>query len=273
MYFRVHNDNRGARLNSDDIAGIQFLYRKGSGGGGGGTGTCPADTLCLLKARFQVSVTWQNQFNGSSGVGVPIPSTDLAGFFAFTDPANIELIVKILDFGTQIKVFYSQLTNLRFTMTVRDTLTGYSKAYSNTLGDCGAIDNDFLSGFAALTDGLLDGATAAASGTCVASTTTLCTLSKRFAITVDWRNQYNGASGVGKQKTLSNLTGAFLFDDPANLEILIKTLEFPDKILVIYGSLSNFEYTIHVTDTSNGRSKNYFNPAGTFCGALDQTTF
>jgi hypothetical protein len=232
----------------------------------------PPNTLCLLKGRFRVIGTWQNQFNGSSGAAVPITNTDLSGFFYFTDPNNVELILKILDFGTEIKVFYSQLTNLKFTLSVTDTTTGRTKNYSNTAGDCGAIDPNFGSGSA--TSSTESSVTALPStGSCVANSTTLCLLNNRFSVSVAWRNQFNGASGVGAPKRLSALTGAFSFDDPANLEILIKTLDFGDKILVIYGSLSNFEYTIRVTDTLSGRFKDYRNAAGQYCGGLDQNAF
>jgi hypothetical protein len=277
MYFRAHDDARGGRLNSDDIAAAQTLYRKGGGtkpppaptpGGGCPAGT-PADTLCLLKGRFQVNGTWQNQFDGSVGVTKPIVNSDLSGFFYFTDPSNIELIVKILDFGTEIKVFYSQLTNLKFTLAVKDTATGKVKNYSNTPGDCGAIDPNFGGALTAASAASLDSLPAAASGSCASGPNTLCLLNRRFTVTVDWRNQFNGNSGTGLAKTLSLFTGAFAFDDPANLEILIKTLDFGDKILVLYGSLSNFEYTLHVTDTLTGKSKDYRNAAGNYCGGLD----
>lgn len=275
MYYRVKDQGLGALLNSDDVAGLQSLYLKTGSGPPPPPGACPLNTLCLLKGRFRVTGTWSNQFDGSSGTAMPIVNTDLSGFFYFTDKANVELIVKILDFGTEIKVFYSQLTNLRFTLTVTDTTTGRKKNYSNTPGDCGAIDQSFAassSGVSALTDEL-ELATAPATASCVTSTTTLCLLDKRFAVTVDWRNQFDGSSGFGKQKTLSSLTGAFSFGDPANLEILIKTLQFPDKILVIYGSLSNFEYTIRVTDTTTGAVKSYHNAAGQYCGGLDENAF
>ncbi len=275
MYYRAHDDARGARLENDDIAGIRVLYQKG-GSGGGGNPSCPAGTLCLVSGRFRVTVTWQNQFNGASGVGGAIPSTDLAGFFYFEDPANIELIVKILDFGTEIKVFYSQLTNLKFTMAVLDTRTGTTKTYANTAGECGAIEsNAFPSVLAApmlgLTDALLT--EAATAGSCRADVDTLCLLNNRFAIDVTWRNQFDGSTGFGRQKKLSELTGAFAFTDPANLEILIKTLAFPDKILVIYGSLSNLEYAIRVTDTISGQIKTYQNAAGNYCGGIDESAF
>jgi hypothetical protein len=283
MYYTLSRfDTRGARLNSDDVKALQTLYRKGGAGGGGtpppSPSGCPSgtppETLCLLKGRFHVTGTWQNQFDGSSGTAKPIVNSDLSGFFYFSSPSNVELIIKILDFQTQIKVFYSQLTNLKFTLSVRDTATGKTKTYSNTPGECGAIDDNFgVGALTAQTSALLDSTTAAATGTCKADATTLCTLDNRFSTTVTWRNQFNGNSGTGAAKKLSDLTGAFSFDSPANLEILIKTLEFPDRILVIYGSLSNFEYTIRVTDTTTGAVKQYHNPAGKFCGGLDENAF
>ncbi len=282
MYFRAHDDGRGAALRSDDLGGIRYLYAPssgGGGGGGGGTPSCPAGNLCLLNGRFRVTVNWQNQFNNTSGAGGAIANTDLSGFFYFTDPGNIELIVKILDFGSEIKVFYSQLTNLRFTMTVLDTRSGTTKNYSNTEGECGAIEhNAFPSattgplgdGLGALVTGI---PMAAAVGSCVADVDTLCLLANRFAIEVTWRNQFDGSTGVGRQRQLSGLTGAFSFTDPANLEILIKTLDFGDKILVIYGSLSNLEYALRVVDTITGQIKTYQNPAGRYCGGIDENAF
>ncbi|MCB1009102.1 MAG: hypothetical protein KDB94_09420, partial [Acidobacteria bacterium] len=68
-------------------------------------------------------------------------------------------------------------------------------------------------------------------------------------------------------------TGAFWFTQSSNLEILVKTLDFGDKILVIYGSLSDFEYAIRVTDTTTGAVKVYENAAGNFCGGLDDNAF
>lgn len=286
MFFRAHDDGRGASLREDDLGGIRYLYRPsggssggGGGGSGGGSGSCPSGSLCLLNGRFRVSVTWQNQFNNTSGVGGAIPYTDLSGFLYFTDPNNIELIVKILDFQTVFKVFYSQMTNLRFTLTVTDTFTGRTKTYSNTAGECGAIDETtFPKAVVAPleTDEETDTfpiTQAATAGNCVSDEDTLCLLSNRFALEVTWRNQFNGQTGVGVPRALSPLTGAFSFGDPANLELLVKTLDFGTKILVIYGALSNFEYTLRVTDTVTGRVKTYQNPAGRFCGGIDDNAF
>lgn len=274
MYYRAHDDRRGARLASDDLAGIRGLYARAASGGGG-SGSCPAGHLCLLKGRFRVSVTWRNQHSGATGVGGAIADTDLAGFFYFTDKNNVELIVKILDFGSEIKVFYSQLTDFEFEMTVLDTATGQSKVYRNTPGNCGDIDHAAFQIAAPPAGDLLgEAATVTAeAGSCRADADTLCLLDNRFALEVAWRNHYSGQTGIGTPRRLSNLTGAFWFTQPANLEILVKTLDFGDRILVIYGSLSDFEYSIRVTDTTTGAVEVYANPAGNFCGGLDADAF
>lgn len=95
----------------------------------------------------------------------------------------------------------------------------------------------------------------------------------RFAVEMTWRNQYNDTSGTGIPTRLSNLTGAFSFTSRANLETLIKVLEFPDRFLVLYGALSNLEYTFQLRDTVTGRTETYHNPAGRYCGGLDNSAF
>jgi len=42
---------------------------------------------------------------------------------------------------------------------------------------------------------------------------------------------------------------------------------------VLWGSLSNFEYSIRVTDTATGAVRTFENPAGRFCGGLDDDAF
>jgi len=251
---------------------------------GTSSGACASDarTLCLLGDRFQVEVSWQNQFNGSSGSGVAIPATDSTGFFYFTDPSNYELIVKALDIGGVIKLFYAELTDLIFTITVTDTRTQAVRTYRNTPGDCGAIDEN---AFAAVPPepraergrlGTFAGGRGAAGGkrgTCVPASQTLCLLDGRFRVAVDWTNQFNGASGVGSSRSLSDQSGLFSFADPTDVELVLKAVEFPDRVAVFYGALSDFAYDITVTDTVGGGAKTYHNPAGHYCGGLDNDAF
>ena len=82
------------------------------------------DVLCL--GRFQVEVEWDNGA-GSTGRGMAARLTGRTGDFWFFHPANIELVVKVLD-GCSINghywVFAVGLTDVAVTMTVRDLRSG-----------------------------------------------------------------------------------------------------------------------------------------------------
>lgn len=234
------------------------------------------DTLCLLNNRFRVKVSWQNQFDGTSGAGKPIQRSNVTGFFSFGDPSNVELLVKILDFGDVAKVFWGQLTNLRYTMEVMDTRNGQIQNYTNTAGDCGGIDQDFATLVAPPAPSASSAPTtspARAAASCRSSATTLCLLKNRFAVEVDWRNPANGTSGQAGAGTLSNLTGTFTFGDRSNVELMVKMLDFGNRVALFWGALSDLDYTLKVTDTETGTVKSYRSTPGKLCGGLDNDAF
>jgi hypothetical protein len=268
MYYSIHGDGRGARLNSDDQAGMRQLY-----GSASANQPCRANstTLCLQKNRFRVEATFQNQFDGSGGAARAIKSTDVAGFFYFYGPSNFELMIKILTFEDVIKVFYGQLTNLRFTITVTDTRTGQVKSYQNTAGDCGGIDQTAFP--RALVAPAAARSLPAPAATCKPGPNTLCFLGGRFKAEVDWRNQFNGTSGRGGAIRSSDATGLVYFTDKSNIELVVKMLDFGGPVKLFYGALSDLEYTLHVTEMATGETKDYFNPAGRFCGGIDDNAF
>jgi len=94
-------------------------------------------TLCLTRNRFRVQVDWRALNAGPSGIGQALPLTDSTGAFWFFNPTNIELVVKVLD-GRSVNgkfwVFYGALSNVEYTITVMDTLTGTFKTYFNPQG-------------------------------------------------------------------------------------------------------------------------------------------
>jgi hypothetical protein len=94
-----------------------------------------ATTLCLNGQRFRATVVWRS--GGDDGNGQAYPITDNTGAFWFFDPTNLELVVKVLD-GRSVNgkwwVFFGSLTNVEFTLTVTDTLTGQVRTYTNPLG-------------------------------------------------------------------------------------------------------------------------------------------
>ena len=85
--------------------------------------------------------------------------------------------------------------------------------------------------------------------------------------------QRGGGELVSMFAREADLTAAFAFTDPANLEVLVKTLDFGDRVLVLYGTLSNLEYTLRITEISTGTVKTYRNAAGNYCGGLDNNAF
>jgi hypothetical protein len=129
----------------------------GAGGAGGlrpaaatGGGACVGDDrhLCLLGDRFRVSVSWHDQHNGGDGVGHAVPFADKTGFFWFFNPANVELVVKMLD-GSEVNghfwVFYGALSDVEYTVTVTDTAGSGGAAYHNPPGNlCGVGDTTAL---------------------------------------------------------------------------------------------------------------------------------
>ena len=251
-------------------------------------------TLCFADRRFRVEVDWSNQFDGSAGTARAVGGGGTAGYFAFGDPSNLELMVKVLDDGSHWRLYYGQLTNLGFSIRVIDTETGRATSYGNGRNNCGGIvelaPSDGHGHWQAPAWLGADPATISrpgdgipeqvslepvfaparkARGTCPKDNA--CLLGNRFRARVTWRNQFDGTSGVGKPKALSKVTGSFAFTDPSNLELLVKVLDVGGgRILVIWGAMSNLEYTLEVTDTKTGKVETYNNPAGTYCGGLDE---
>ena len=117
---------------SDGIADLLIVDDDGS------TEACveDADTLCLAAGRFQVEVVWRTQ-DGDTGPGLVEPAGDKSGLVWFFNEDNKEMLVKVLDacapFDTYW-VFFAALTNVDFTVTVTDTVTGVVKEYTNPAG-------------------------------------------------------------------------------------------------------------------------------------------
>jgi hypothetical protein len=111
---------------------------------------------------------------------------------------------------------------------------------------------------------------------CTAESETLCLgAGNRFRVKVSWRLS-SGETGAGHARRLTADTGALWFFGPDNLELMIKAIDgraVNGHFWIFFGSLSNVEYTITVTDTATGQEKTYHNPAGTFASRADVEAF
>ncbi|MEM9593573.1 MAG: hypothetical protein AAGD06_04895 [Acidobacteriota bacterium] len=103
------------------------------------------DPVPLADGRFEVEVVWRDDA-GSTGRGVLArPPSEDSALFWFFERENWELMVKVLD-GCAINqhhwVFSGATTDVEHTLTVRDTVTGAVRTYTNPLGTASPAVND-----------------------------------------------------------------------------------------------------------------------------------
>ena len=121
---------------------------------------------------------------------------------------------------------------------------------------------------------------------CTPSANTACLLNGRFKAAVHFHDQRSGRSGVGQVLPFPNTgqSAAFWFFRNTNPELLVKmvdgsTLPQNPAFWVFYGSLTDVEFWLDVTDThgdadsTNDVTSHYHNLPGTICGQLDTGAF
>ena len=97
---------------------------------------------------------------------------------------------------------------------------------------------------------------------CAAGPTTLCLNGARYEIRGTWQFP-NGSVGPLRMQQLTNDTGYFYFNNPSNVEAVIKTLNAcagGQRYWVFAGGLTNVRVDLTVTDTETGARKSYANP-------------
>ncbi len=218
--------------------------------------------LCASADRFRIEVAWRD-FEGRSGFGQPVPLTPDTGAFWFFDPANLELVTKILDgraLNDHFWTFYGALSSVEYDLTVTDTETGLTRRYSNPGGQLASVADTraFGPGGTSLESyiapalgpevssqakptGCAKGAPrrrqdgletpggrypgrATTGGSCEPAPTRLCLAGGRFALEASWKD-FAGRRGSGQALALTSDTGAFWFFDSANLELVAKVID------------------------------------------------
>ena len=101
-----------------------------------------ATNLCLQFGHFSARVDWQSTPSGPSFPAQAVPVTADSGYFWFFGADNVELMVKVLD-GTGINgnfwVFSGALSDVAYTLTVTDPLTGATRIYENPQGTLASV--------------------------------------------------------------------------------------------------------------------------------------
>lgn len=253
------------------------------------------DRLCLLGAKYQVSVTARNPRTGATITGRAIGEGDRFGYFSFPDvtgdPTFPEVFVKMVDasgapppYGGSVWVFHSSLTNLAYTLTVRETETGRVRTYdsANTASlTCGEADTSAFGRACEIAATSVSPQTEASFES--PSGAELSLLGGRFRATLRATDPRTGrvvegaafprADGFG-YFGLSGLTG-----DPAFPEVFVKMADARPSgghFWVFHTGLTDLDYVLTVRDTQTGVVKTY--PGGAtngtrLCGAADTAAF
>ncbi len=136
-----------------------------------------------------------------------------------------------------------------------------------------AIVADRATGQSDVSDGTFS--VASSRFTCRSGPETLCLLHGRFEVRVVWRPPV-GPGGFAKAVSIGDGTGIFRFADPSSAEIGLRMFDSRaanGHFSFFSGAVSNFGYSIFVTDTVTGESRVYTNPAGEFRSFADDTAF
>ncbi|MFN2634135.1 MAG: PKD domain-containing protein [Thermoanaerobaculia bacterium] len=112
--------------------------------------TVTPDTVLRLNAAhtFDLTLTANDPRTGNTGSGKVIGQNDVYGYFSIPavsgNAGNPEVIVKMVDatgIGQNYWVFYGCMTDLEYTLSVKENATGVVKRYAKDLGKpCGQFD-------------------------------------------------------------------------------------------------------------------------------------
>lgn len=108
-------------------------------------------------------------------------------------------------------------------------------------------------------------------GTCVADADTICLLSGRFSVEVNWDDTMS--SGLGQVMSFgSDNSGSFFFHDPKYLDLRVTVLNgclLNDHYWVLAQGLSDDEQLITITDTVTAAEATYTNTQGDYTSFAD----
>ena len=264
-----------------------------------------SSAACLNGGRFRAEISWRN-YQGQTGTAQTVPfGTDDSALFWFFSADNWEMLVKVIDgcsLNDRFWVYSSASTDVEYTLTVTDTLTDTQKVYRNDLGHAAPANTDSAAfatcgenlgtpakthsatvGYAETISETVQQAgfdaelieAAASTGACIPSDEEVCLEGGRFRVRVHWRD-YQGHTGEGHSVPFgSGNSGLFWFFNSNNWEMLVKIVDgctLNDRFWVFSSATTDVEYTLSVTDTFTGTTRDYTNPLGQRSPALNDTS-
>ncbi|MGZ5472341.1 MAG: fibronectin type III domain-containing protein [Thermoanaerobaculia bacterium] len=119
---------------------------------------------------------------------------------------------------------------------------------------------------------------------CFPDATTVCLLSDRFRVKIDYVNPFSNPPNQPGTFLAARLlqgvqnpdTALFGFNSAQAVEVLVRiqdTRPFAPRFDIYYGGMTDVGYTVTVTDTQTGTTRQYTNTAGHVGGGVDRTSF
>ena len=119
---------------------------------------------------------------------------------------------------------------------------------------------------------------------CTPNANTVCLLSDRFRVSIDYINAFANPPAPGKfigAKLVAGVqnpdVGTFGISGPQAIEVVVRLQDARpfgiNRFDVYYGGLTDLEYTVTVTDTQTGLTRTYQNAPGNVGGGVDRTSF
>lgn len=126
--------------------------------------------------------------------------------------------------------------------------------------------------------------TNAVGGACAANSTTVCLLNNRFRVRVAYVNPFSDPPNQPGEFLGARLlqgaqnpdTALFGFSSAQAVEVVVRvqdTRPFAPRFDVYYGGMTDVGYTVTVTDTATGTTRQYTNAVGNIGGGVDRTSF
>jgi hypothetical protein len=119
---------------------------------------------------------------------------------------------------------------------------------------------------------------------CTANATTVCLLNNRFRVNISYVNPFSNPPNQTGNFLAARLlqgaqnpdTGLFGFSSAQAVEVVVRvqdTRPFAQRFDVYYGGMTDVGYTVTVTDTQTGTTRQYANTVGKIGGGVDRNSF
>ncbi|MCY3926759.1 MAG: hypothetical protein OXG81_00630 [Acidobacteria bacterium] len=226
----VHDDGRGAALNSDDRAAVRALYPEI--GPIGPIGPMAASDLTVTAiSQNELELRWRDVSHDESAFDIYERMVD----------SDFERIATLERNSTSVIIQNIPPATYR----------AYQVVARNNRGSADPTPEAGATTFAEVAE-------------CVEDGDTLCLNEGRFRVEVRWETADRGDRA--EAVSLNNDTGDFWFFSPDNVELMVKVLDgcaFNERYWVYAGGLTDVKVIMTVIDSDTGVAATYYNPPGT----------